>query len=243
MQGAKVRCTLLLEFVMCCISITLSCNEDFKQSRWIRNVSFDDVAIADNVISSLSDVTTQLACAWECQQKRNCVSFSYNDDHTCRLHSLKFANNSSYLPSSGWRYYYLNPGHCPVEDGYILIDKLNLCFKVSTTMKLFDEARDICSESGARLIVLDTEEKNTAVSSYIRENIGVHVYFIGLTDKVTEGEYVWEDGTIAGFMNWDIYEPSNIEGVEDCVLLIPEQGKWNDCTCSAWSEYICETQP
>ncbi|XP_041376829.1 uncharacterized protein LOC121389298 [Gigantopelta aegis] len=47
------------------------CNRD---SRWIRDVSFDDVIITDNVISSQNDVRTKLACALECQQTRKIVN-------------------------------------------------------------------------------------------------------------------------------------------------------------------------
>ncbi|XP_041376822.1 perlucin-like [Gigantopelta aegis] len=222
--------------------ISFSCDADFKQSNWIKNVSFDDVTITDNVIVSLSDVRTKVTCARECQQHRYCVSFSYNNDHTCRLHSVKFAN-ASYLSSLGWRYYYSDPGDCPVEDGYMQIDSLNLCIKVSTDRKSFDEAREICRQSYARLIVLDTDEKHSAVSNYI--TAGPDVYYIGLSDVVTKGVFVWEDGETAVFTAWDDGEPNNAGGGEDCVLLTVTLWKsvWFDISCNAKYNYICEKQP
>ena len=47
-----------------------------------------------------------------------------------------------------------------------------ICFKVYTNKTTRAEARDLCKETGSRLVVLDTKEKNRAVSTYIRKNIG-----------------------------------------------------------------------
>ncbi|XP_041376832.1 alpha-N-acetylgalactosamine-specific lectin-like [Gigantopelta aegis] len=243
MQCTTVRCFCLIAVVLCCFSATLSCDDGFRYAKLIRNVSFDDVTITNNVIYSLSDVRTKLTCALECQQNRYCVSFSYNGDRTCRLLSVKFANSANHVPSLGWRYYYPDPGYCPVVDGYVLIDRLNICFKASTNKQSFDKARDICSQSCARLIVLDTEEKNTAVNSYINATTGRGHYYIGLTDMVTEGVFVWQDGHTVGFTKWGGKEPNDAVDGEDCVVLKPWTARWNDVSCMMQYRYICEKHP
>ncbi|XP_041377419.1 macrophage mannose receptor 1-like [Gigantopelta aegis] len=204
-------------------------SETTQQTFWIRNHVFDDVTITDHVIYSTSSIKSKVNCGKECAKSDICRSFSYNGhDGTCRMHSETFSNSASSLPSSGSRYYTMATDHCPTEDGYVLLEDVKLCFKVfNLNKKQMAEARDVCNQSRSRLIVLDTKEKNLAVSDYIKENIGNSKFFIGLTDEDHEDIFVWENGKTANFTNWNTREPNNLNN-ENCVLLITNTGKWND---------------
>ena len=84
---------------------------DIKNSLWIKNYLFDDVDITDNVIVFLSDVTTKIHCGIQCATTPRCVSFSYDAELKCRLHSARFESNTTYLPSLGSRHYSLAKGN------------------------------------------------------------------------------------------------------------------------------------
>ncbi|XP_041376831.1 C-type lectin-like [Gigantopelta aegis] len=132
--------------------------------------------------------------------------------------------------------------YCPVVDGYVLVDRLNICFKASTSKKSFDDARDICSQIGARLIVLDTDDKNAAVSRYVNASRGEANYYIGLTDMVTENKFVWGDGHTVGFTKWEDGEPNDFHD-QDCVLLTPWTTRWRNAPCWDRYKYVCEKHP
>ncbi|NQV52398.1 MAG: gliding motility-associated C-terminal domain-containing protein, partial [Flavobacteriales bacterium] len=54
--------------------------------------------------------------------------------------------------------------------------------------------------------------------------------WIGLSDAVSEGTFVWDNGEPVSYTNWTVGEPNN-SGNEDCVQLYTT-GTWNDVTCA-----------
>ncbi|MBL9167077.1 MAG: VCBS repeat-containing protein [Verrucomicrobiales bacterium] len=50
--------------------------------------------------------------------------------------------------------------------------------------------------------------------------------WIGLSDELQEGSFVWQDGAATTFVNWNAGEPSNSANEDFAVLL--DGGKWND---------------
>ncbi|XP_041377009.1 mannose-binding protein C-like [Gigantopelta aegis] len=221
------------------LTVTPSCGPS-KLSHWSRDLTFDDVEITDYVIPSVSGVRTEWDCIWDCKQNPICVSYSYNLDGTCRLHSVRFKNGASSLPMTGWRHYYSEIGRCPTEDGYVLLSSVNVCFKAFNEKKPIHGARVICSQSGDRLIFLDTAEKNTAVCDYIDNNLVSDVYYIGLNDIQTEGQYVWDNGDVATFLKWMSGEPNSYGGNEDCALVKTSIGSFLDFSCTRSRKFICE---
>ncbi|XP_041361203.1 alpha-N-acetylgalactosamine-specific lectin-like [Gigantopelta aegis] len=158
---------------------------------------------------------------------------------------LPYTCNISYKPDGEMRClaggYWSNftcSGGCPFEDGYELLDNPKLCVKVFGDKKPIEEARKICQDSGAMLIVSDTDEKNTAVSEYVRKKLGPANYFIGLTDERSEGTYTWENGNIVTYSNWAFSQPDNKEN-RDCVLATPY---WITTICSYSKIFVCEKQ-
>ncbi|XP_041362143.1 alpha-N-acetylgalactosamine-specific lectin-like [Gigantopelta aegis] len=128
---------------------------------------------------------------------------------------------------------------CPFEDGYELLDNPKLCVKAFGDKKPIEEARKICQDSGAMLIVSDTDEKNTAVSEYVRKTLGTTSYFIGLTDERTEGMYIWENGNVLTFSKWSYSQPDNKKN-RDCVMATPSS--WISFICNSPRAFVCEKQ-
>lgn len=54
-------------------------------------------------------------------------------------------------------------------------------------------------------------------------------FWIGLNDRAVEGDFVWEDGTPAGYTRWYAGEPNQM-GEEDCTQ-VRSNGTWNDMAC------------
>ncbi|XP_033759301.1 perlucin-like protein [Pecten maximus] len=75
----------------------------------------------------------------------------------------------------------------------------NHCFKVHEDNKTFDDAKATCVIEGGRMAVLDDLDTFLALNDYIRANHAEMVgYLLGLTDRVVEGEWRWEDGNLFG---------------------------------------------
>jgi hypothetical protein len=58
-------------------------------------------------------------------------------------------------------------------------------------------------------------------------------YWIGLTDRVDEGTWVWSDGSPTSYLDWHSSEPDPAE--EDCVAIswTTYAGQWFDAPCSS----------
>ncbi|XP_041352343.1 macrophage mannose receptor 1-like [Gigantopelta aegis] len=157
--------------------------------------------------------------------------------YTCDFNFHPVGNRTC-LPDGTWSDFKCELGHCPIEDGYILLE--NVCIKVTSYKKQFPGARAKCSEAGDRLVVLDTERKNAVVSVYVNTNIGPAWYIIGLSDVQTEGAFLWEDGHVVTFTKWRLGEPNDDGGKEDCVVLESKIKSWVDIPCTYSELYICE---
>lgn len=75
-------------------------------------------------------------------------------------------------------------------------------------------------------------------------NILVGYYWIGLTDEVVEGKWIWYGtNTTASFFDWNGGEPTNAGGNEHCVhvyLYSENNFNWNDLPCTSENFFICE---
>ena len=56
-----------------------------------------------------------------------------------------------------------------------------------------------------------------------------------------QGSFAWTDGSAPDFENWDMGEPNNWGGAENCAHIIAWSGNWNDKGCNNDLDYICMT--
>ncbi|KAK5621541.1 hypothetical protein CRENBAI_001595 [Crenichthys baileyi] len=116
------------------------------------------------------------------------------------------------------------------------------CYYLSTSSGSWDEGREDCRNRGGDLLVIDSAEEQKYVSALTGKLV-----WIGLNDKDTEGSWKWVDGSSPSFTYWSKAQPDNGGGdsrwgEEDCVQ-ISDQGLWNDRSCSASMQWICEKVP
>jgi hypothetical protein len=111
----------------------------------------------------------------------------------------------------------------------------------------WSDARAEAQALGGDLVVISDQAENDWVFLTFAQWGGVprHLW-IGLTDEVVEGTFVWVDGTPLSYTNWNWQEPNNslandpVNG-EDYVTAYPS-GEWldlHDTNYSQWFSNLC----
>ncbi len=103
----------------------------------------------------------------------------------------------------------------------------------------FESAQGLCQSMGLSLPVFHSVEERTAVEQGGFNNNNVN-YWVGLTDVVTEGTFVWEDGQTLSDIEATFFtngEP-NGQTSENCVVTNPGAG-FSDFPCSFGFATVC----
>ncbi|NP_001107510.1 uncharacterized protein LOC100135366 precursor [Xenopus tropicalis] len=99
------------------------------------------------------------------------------------------------------------------------------------------EGKSMCQRAGGQLPSPKNAAENEALTvlaaRYKKQ------FFLGLNDLQTEGTFLYPDSSAVGYVNWDVREPNNDKGVEDCVEIYTT-GKWNDKSCQEIRLIVCE---
>ncbi|CAJ1059157.1 CD209 antigen-like protein E [Xyrichtys novacula] len=111
------------------------------------------------------------------------------------------------------------------------------CYYASSTKKNWWSSRTDCTSKGADLVIINSEEEKVFVSELVTPGANT---WIGLTDDVTEGTWMWVDGTPATTTYWEDGQPNSMGGNQDCGEMV-QRGEWNDDKCTVENIYICET--
>lgn len=102
----------------------------------------------------------------------------------------------------------------------------------------FDDAHAFCLARGADLVVVESEDENAFLAGS-----GLPAFWIGLSDRKTEGTFLWVDGSTPKLTFWNEGEPNDSGDGEDCgaMLTAGEQaGNWNDYACTSERAFACE---
>ena len=101
--------------------------------------------------------------------------------------------------------------------------------------RTFEDARAVCQGYGGDLVALATLDE----LAFLRD-AGVAGIWLGLTDAVAEGTWMWVDGVEASWGAWADGEPNDAGDGEDCASLRAD-GQWNDLSCDREVPYVCES--
>ncbi|XP_053319380.1 asialoglycoprotein receptor 1-like [Spea bombifrons] len=115
------------------------------------------------------------------------------------------------------------------------------CYFFSTSKHDWSDARSMCKDKGADLVVINSRSEQKFINSIIADSSEKR-FWIGLHDRSTEDDWEWVDGTVyqSSYKNWGPGEPNDAEYNEDCAH-VQEIGSWNDMNCD-YSQFnaICE---
>lgn len=92
-------------------------------------------------------------------------------------------------------------------------------------------AQAFAQNLGANLISVQSAAENSCIISSLNSMGQGGVIWIGLSDEVSEGNFVWYDQAPVTYTNWAPGEP-NQSGNEDCTQIYPD-GQWNDLPCGS----------
>ena len=97
------------------------------------------------------------------------------------------------------------------------------------------QAQAYAQTFGANLISVQSATENAdLVQALSNQGYSSNVIWIGYSDAITEGSYVWYDGAPLSYSNWAPGEPNDAGGVEDCTQIYPD-GSWNDLNCVGYN--------
>ncbi|KAK2909392.1 hypothetical protein Q8A67_005229 [Cirrhinus molitorella] len=110
---------------------------------------------------------------------------------------------------------------------------------MSNEEKSWADSRQYCKDRGADLVIINSEEKQRHISSFIKDKV-----WIGLSDTQNKGNMKWVDNSPLNQGFWAEGEPNNYRGKnEDCIEMRPSDpvlNNWNDVLCSEKKKGICE---
>ncbi|MFO0878116.1 MAG: family 16 glycoside hydrolase [Gemmataceae bacterium] len=101
-------------------------------------------------------------------------------------------------------------------------------YKVFTPQLSWREASTKCEELGGNLVIIRSKEENALVTRLVDE-AGLVEAWIGATDVMEEGKWIWIDGKPLVYSNWFKGQPNNKDGEEHYALLMVNRGgEWSD---------------
>lgn len=133
------------------------------------------------------------------------------------------------------------PAQQPPKDATLYDGKL---YQFIDAKVSWDEAEKKCVELGGILVSIKTKETHEFLLKLSKGKC----FWAGASDKLTEGVWLWRDGTKVSYSDWAPNEPDDWKGKEDSMVINwPgsrfKDGKWAD-TKSDYQKpvdgFICE---
>ncbi|KAG7313931.1 hypothetical protein KOW79_022427 [Hemibagrus wyckioides] len=128
----------------------------------------------------------------------------------------ELSNLHSVLSNLGWRFFSTS------------------IYNISTEKKNWNKSRQDCRNKGADLVIINSREEQ----EFINKSFGGTQAWIGLTDRVTEGEFKWVDGSPLNTKFWWDGEPNDFKNREDCAITGYAEAKSN---MSTWADFPCDS--
>uniref|UniRef100_A0A671UBJ7 C-type lectin domain-containing protein n=1 Tax=Sparus aurata TaxID=8175 RepID=A0A671UBJ7_SPAAU len=112
------------------------------------------------------------------------------------------------------------------------------CYYYSTDKLIWEQAREKCRRDGADLVKIESEDEQ------VEHTADEDKFWIGLTDSVTEGTWLWTDGTPLNksLTFWGKGQPDNLKegnaNGQDCVRM----GEISRSSLKWWFDKSCTAE-
>ena len=137
--------------------------------------------------------------------------------------------------------YFMFSGLATCQDGFVA--HRNSCYLFSHETATWADAVLTCQLLDSQLVEIEDAVENAYLKAVVK-GLGGTGWFIGLTDKAVEGEFVWmssKKSLFRIFSDWLQGDPSNHNNDESCTILFkPGSYQWVDTSCENRWNYICE---
>lgn len=110
-------------------------------------------------------------------------------------------------------------------------------YYLSNNTAYWDPARQDCANNGGHLVTITSSGEN----SFLTNSTATGSIWIGLTDKNSEGNFVWITGETFSYSNWDTGQPDNANGNQHYGIL-QNNGRWDDGYIGNSYHYILEIE-
>lgn len=131
---------------------------------------------------------------------------------------------------------------CPCEAGS---EFDGVTYRYCRALRTWEQARGICEVAGGILL----GEHDSDVRSHIAEGMRAVTpddpivrpsrYWIGASDIVSEGSFVWTDRRAVMESHWSTNQPGDDGDARDCVAVWFRSGAWEDLDCGSARGAIC----
>ncbi|XP_037118790.1 ladderlectin-like [Syngnathus acus] len=125
---------------------------------------------------------------------------------------------------------------CPA--GWIQLD--TRCFIFQNEPLNFRLAETVCNILGGNLVSIHNQLENEVVRHVILAGAGSFARtWIGLYDRIMDGDYLWTDGSEVDFFDWANNRPT-MNANQDCVEInFQNNDQWNDRACRGRLPFVC----
>ncbi|XP_070179503.1 uncharacterized protein [Littorina saxatilis] len=108
----------------------------------------------------------------------------------------------------------------------------------------FDQAVSACTNCGGQLITAINDDEFAFTQRIFAELSGADdiAHWLAATDRGTEGDWTWQDGTVVSYTNWKRREPDNRDenGEDADCLVVNNKGLWRDQQCNHTRRSMCK---
>ncbi|XP_018017264.1 C-type lectin domain family 4 member M [Hyalella azteca] len=212
-----------------CVAVVTADDKTFYTSNALANMRYD-VTLPNGVITPTTDSTV---CQAICSQNDNCDAYAYSSFHkTCQIYQRNMTVHTVFQNS--YKLWVLLKSS---DKGYMLVgtDYLLPVYE----MKNAADGTKRCKNEGGDLVAIKSQDMN----DYITQNISLATmasyFFIGLSDEVEEGKWLYPDGSVQGdFDSWawnGMWERRD----KNCAI-IGLNGMWKHENCGNVNYFICQ---
>ncbi|CAC5375454.1 LAYN [Mytilus coruscus] len=191
--------------------------------------------------------TSLISCIMMCMQADNCFWTTFNNG-ACDLLSVtkKDMDNSQLIVyNGGLQIFQMIRGcseqACQLSDGCVFIDDDSSCIKYYVDRLRYHSARTICKRDGGELFRIDSLIKQKRVQYLLNDvlNVNANVTVQGI--KNSANKWLFDDGTLMTYFNWNAYEGQPNNGTSELYIYIKssKQCQWHDIGLYE-NPFLCE---
>ena len=119
-------------------------------------------------------------------------------------------------------------------------------YKVFNDSLTWEDAKNYCESLGGHLAVITSEKEQTEIFNAINAQSATKPYYWIGSSRDKNGKINWVTGEAMNYTNWETGKPDNYAGVENYMIIMKHNGKWDDNELTGWAGnidnmgFVCE---